>query len=42
LGPLVSDLDAFVPQPTSESRRPGFLVFRIIKPNWYLYKLSDG
>jgi hypothetical protein len=42
IGPLVPDLDSFVPQPTSESRRPRFLVFRILKPNWYLYKSSDG
>jgi hypothetical protein len=42
LGPLVPDLDSFVPQPTAESWRPRFFVLRVIKPNWYLYKLSDG
>lgn len=42
IGPLVPDLDSFVPQPTAESWRPRFCVFRIIKPYWYLYKLSDG
>jgi hypothetical protein len=42
LAPLVSDLDSYIPQPTPTSRRPGFLVFKIIKSNWYLYKRSDG
>jgi len=41
-GPLVADLDTYVPAPNTESRRPRFLVFRALKSHWYLYELSDG
>jgi len=42
LGPVVNDLDAYVPAQTHDSRRPRFLVFRPFRPHWYLYELSDG
>jgi hypothetical protein len=42
LTPLVADLDGYVPEPTPDSRRPRFLVFKLLKPHWYLYKLSNG
>ena len=42
LTPLVPDLDSFVPEPTPTAKGLGFTVFRMIKPHWYLYKISDG
>jgi hypothetical protein len=38
--PLVPELDAYVPAPTAGARRPGFLVFKQLKPNWYIYRDS--
>lgn len=38
--PLVPHLDSYVPQPTADSSRPRFLVFKFLKAHWYLFKIS--
>lgn len=40
-GMVVGDLDSYVPAPTVNARRPGFIVFKHVSGNWYLYKSSN-
>lgn len=40
LTPLVIDLESYVPPATDDSPRPRFLVFKVLKGNWYLFKNS--
>lgn len=38
LSPVAEELDHYLPVPTSLDKYGGYVVFKAIKPHWFLYK----